>query len=78
MAEFDASEADLAQAQTRPVDTVRAEEEELLGNKRVTRNSRGRGHSFPASDRLATGGIMKVSHRRTTSNITSQSFLPRS
>jgi hypothetical protein len=60
MAEFDATEADLAQVQTRPVDTVRAEEEELLGNKRLTRISRGRGHSFPASDRLATGGLAKV------------------
>jgi hypothetical protein len=64
MVEFDAVEADLAQVQTRPVDAVRAEEEELLVNQRFTRPSRGRGHPFPASDRLATGGVMKVHYNR--------------
>jgi hypothetical protein len=60
MAEFDAAEADTAQVQTRPVDTVRAEEEELLESSKPTRPSRGRGHQFPSSNRLATGGLSKV------------------
>ena len=62
MAEFDAAEADMAQAQTRPVDTVRAEEEELLESNKPARPSRGRGHQFPSSNRLATGGLSKVEY----------------
>jgi hypothetical protein len=62
MVEFDAAEADTAQVQTRPVDTVRAEEEELLESSKPTRPSRGRGHQFPSSNRLATGGLSKVEH----------------
>jgi len=61
MAEFDAAEAGLAQVQTRPLDTVRAEEEELLENRRATHGPRGRMvHPFPSSNRLATGGLVKV------------------
>ena len=60
MAEFDAAEADMAQVQTRPVDTVRAEEEELLESNKPVRPSRGRGHQFPSPNRLATGGLSKV------------------
>jgi hypothetical protein len=60
MAEFDAAEADMAQVQTRPVDAVRAEEEELLESNKPARPSRGRGHQFPSSNRLATGGLSKV------------------
>jgi len=60
MAEFDAAEADMAQVQTRPVDAVRAEEEELLESHKPVRTSRDRGHQFPSSNRLATGGLSKV------------------
>lgn len=60
MAEFDAAEADMAQVQTRPVDAVRAEEEELLESHKPARASRDRGHQFPSSNRLATGGLSKV------------------
>lgn len=61
MAEFDAAEADMAQTQTRPVDADRAEEEELLESDKPVRPARGRGHQFPLANRLATGGIAKVS-----------------
>jgi hypothetical protein len=60
MAEFDAAEADMAQVQTRPVDTVRAEEEELLESNKPVRSSRDRFHEYPSANRLATGGIAKV------------------
>ena len=60
MAEFDAVEADMmAQMQTRPVDTVRAEEEELLESSKPARAPRGRGY-YPSFTRLATGGTAKV------------------
>jgi hypothetical protein len=60
MAEFDAAEADMAQTQTRPVDTDRAEIEELLETDKPIRPARGRGTQFPSANRLATGGIVKV------------------
>jgi hypothetical protein len=60
MAEFDAAEADMAQFQTRPVDAVRAEEEELLENNKQDRPPRDRSHQYPSFNRLATGGISKV------------------
>ena len=60
MAEFDAAEADMAQVQTRPVDAVRAEEEELLESNKQTRPSRDRSYQYPSANRLATGGIAKV------------------
>lgn len=60
MAEFDAAEADMAQVQTRPVDAVRAEEEELLESNKQTRPSRDRAYQYPSANRLATGGIAKV------------------
>ncbi len=62
MAEFDAAEADMAQVQTRPVDTVRAEEEELLESNKPSRPPRERGFQFPSANRLATGGLAKVGH----------------
>ena len=68
MADFDAAEADMAQVQTRPVDTVRAEEEELLESNKPVRPSRGRGHQFPSSNRLATGGFAKVEHHLQSSS----------
>ena len=61
MAEFDAAEAAIAQeAQTRPVDSVRAEEEELLESSKPVRPTRERMHEYPSSNRLATGGVQKV------------------
>ena len=60
MAEFDASEADMAQIQTRPVDAVRAEEEELLESNRQNRPARDPKYQFPSADRRATGGVAKV------------------
>jgi hypothetical protein len=60
MAEFDAAEADMAQAQTRPVDAVRAEEEELLESNKPVRPARERFYDYPSANRLATGGIAKV------------------
>lgn len=60
MTEFDAAEADMAQAQTRPVDAVRAEEEELLESNKQIRPSRDRIYQYPSANRLATGGITKV------------------
>jgi hypothetical protein len=60
MAEFDAEEADLAQVQTRPVDAVRAEEEDLLENSRPVRQPREQPRQYPSFDRLATGGVAKV------------------
>ena len=63
MAEFDAAEADVAKIQTRPVDVVRAEEEELLESNRPLRPPRGRFHEYPSANRLATGGIAKVENR---------------
>jgi len=60
MAEFDAAEADMAQVQTRPVDAVRAEEEELLENNKPVRPPRERFYQYPSANRLATGGIAKV------------------
>jgi hypothetical protein len=61
MAEFDAAEAAMAQeVQTRPVDAVRAEEEELLESNKPVRPARDRAHDYPSSNRLATGGVQKV------------------
>src|SRR5271169_4272561 len=60
MTEFDAEEADLAQVQTRPVDAVRAEEEDLLENSKPVRQSRERPRQYPSFNRLATGGVAKV------------------
>ena len=60
IAEFDAEEADMAQVQTRPVDTVRAEEEELLESNKSSRLARDRAHQYPSSNRLASGGVAKV------------------
>jgi hypothetical protein len=62
MAEFDAAEADMAQTQTRPVDTDRAEEEQLLETDKPVRPARGRGYHFPSANRLATGGVAKVNY----------------
>ena len=61
MAEFDAAEADMAQVQTRPVDAVRAEEEELLESSKPARPTRDRFYEYPSPNRLATGGVVKVS-----------------
>lgn len=63
MAEFDAAEAAMTQeVQTRPVDAVRAEEEELLESNKPVRPTRDRPHDYPSSNRLATGGVQKVGH----------------
>ena len=60
IAEFDAAEADMAQVQTRPVDAVRAEEEELLESNKPPRPARARAYQYPSVNRLATGGVAKV------------------
>ena len=79
MAEFDAAEAAMAQeAQTRPVDRVRAEEEELLESNKPVRPARDRSHEYPASNRLATGGVQKVGYPLSLADACSQSCLPKS
>jgi hypothetical protein len=50
----------MARAQTRPVDTVRAEEEELLESNKPSRPARDRAYQYPSTNRLATGGVAKV------------------
>jgi hypothetical protein len=70
MAEFDADEADLAQVQTRPVDAVRAEEEDLLEHSKPVRQPRERPHQYPSFNRLATGGVAKVLFLLVLSHVT--------
>ena len=74
MAEFDAAEADMAQVQTRPVDAVRAEEEELLESSKPARPSRERQYQYPSKDRLATGGISKVESSDIVRSLTTSSL----
>jgi len=68
MAEFDAAEAGMAKVQTRPVDAVRAEEEELLESNKPVRPARERFYDYPSANRLATGGITKVYYFTTLVN----------